>query len=187
MQINWNIDDESVQAHERQIDSAYFNLPRPQGVQVAIESGMLVVSADLVSGGMHVNEWQFMPLPDLHRHTKPNVVRVVHTGPGEAAVHGVALAILLPHVVRWNSAAAAPGYADLLGDTVNPGGAGDRLAARLRTLADRAGLPARLQSEGVTLDNLPQLADDAARQWTGSFNPRPFAASDAMEIYRCAF
>ena len=101
--------------------------------------------------------------------------------------HGVALAILLPHVVRWNSAAAAPGYADLLGDTVDAGGAGARLAARLRALADRAGLPARLRSEGVTLDDLPQLADDAARQWTGSFNPRPFAASDAMEIYRCAF
>ena len=101
--------------------------------------------------------------------------------------HGVALAILLPHVVRWNSAAAATGYAGLLGDTLDAGGAGDRLAARLRTLADRAGLPARLRSEGVTLDDLPQLADDAARQWTGSFNPRPFAASDAMEIYRCAF
>ncbi len=101
--------------------------------------------------------------------------------------HGVALAMLLPHVVRWNSAAAAPGYAGLLGDGLNAGGAGDRLAVRLRRLADRAGLPARLRSEGVAQDDLPQLADDAASQWTGSFNPRPFVASDALEVYQCAF
>ena len=101
--------------------------------------------------------------------------------------HGVALAMLLPHVVRWNSAAAAPGYAGLLGDGLDAGGAGDRLAVRLRRLADRAGLPARLRSEGVAQDDLPQLADDAASQWTGSFNPRPFVASDALEVYQCAF
>ena len=103
--------------------------------------------------------------------------------------HGVALAIVLPHVVRWNGIEAAPIYSRLLGDPPNPNGddAARRLAARLRHLADRAGLPSQLSTEGVRETDLPQLADDAAVQWTGSFNPRPFTAADALEIYRCAF
>jgi alcohol dehydrogenase len=110
--------------------------------------------------------------------------------------HGVALAILLPHVVRWNSAAAAPLYRRLLtvGDVTDSTDAvagdddpGERLATRLRTLANHAGLPARLRAEGVDSDDLAGLADDAAHQWTGTFNPRPLTAADALEVYRCAF
>jgi alcohol dehydrogenase len=103
--------------------------------------------------------------------------------------HGAALAIVLPHVVRWNGIEAAPIYSRLLGDTPNPDGddAAHRLAARLRHLADRARLPSQLSTEGVRETDLPQLADDAAVEWTGSFNPRPFTAADALEIYRCAF
>ena len=109
--------------------------------------------------------------------------------------HGAALAIVLPHVTRWNGRDAAPVYSRLLGDTHNGGGSAgpgigdpaDRLAARLRYLADRAGLPSRLGTQGVTEPDLPGLADDAALQWTGTFNPRPFSAADALEIYRCAF
>ena len=98
--------------------------------------------------------------------------------------HGVALAILLPHVVRWNSATAAPLYRRWLAPI---GEAGERLALRLRALASHAGLPDRLRAEGVLPDHLPQLADDATRQWTGTFNPRPFTATGALEVYRCAF
>ncbi len=101
--------------------------------------------------------------------------------------HGVALAILLPHVVRWNGAVAESGYRALLGGGPVPGTSGERLATRLRALADAAGLPACLQVEGVMEDGLPQLAHEAAQQWTGTFNPRPFTATDALEIYRCAF
>ena len=103
--------------------------------------------------------------------------------------HGVALAIVLPHVVRWNSVAVAPLYRELLatgGDT-GVDDPGERLAARLDTLASHAGLPNRLRTEGVVLDDLPQLADDATRQWTGTFNPRPLTTTEALEVYRCAF
>ena len=103
--------------------------------------------------------------------------------------HGVALAILLPHVVRWNSATAAPLYRRLLPPIgeAGDGDPGEQLATRLRALAGHAGLPDRLRTEGVDPDDLPQLADDAARQWTGTFNPRPLTTPDALEIYRCAF
>jgi hypothetical protein len=33
---------------------------------------------------------------------------------------------------------------------------------------------------------LPRLAEDAGTQWTGKFNPRPFNAAGALEIYRLA-
>ena len=102
--------------------------------------------------------------------------------------HGVALAILLPHVVRWNSAAAAPLYRRLLPPIDDAGGdPGERLSTRLRALASHAGLPDRLRTKGVDPADLPQLADDAAGQWTGTFNPRPLTAVDALEVYRCAF
>jgi alcohol dehydrogenase len=106
--------------------------------------------------------------------------------------HGVALAILLPHVVRWNSAAAAPLYRRLLQaiDATHDerdGDPGELLATHLRALANHAGLPDRLRTEGVSLDDLPHLADDAARQWTGTFNPRPLTVTDAREVYQCAF
>ena len=31
------------------------------------------------------------------------------------------------------------------------------------------------------------LADDATRQWTGKFNPRPLQAGDFVSLYRRAF
>ena len=66
--------------------------------------------------------------------------------------HGIAISLLLPHVVRWNAAAARDGYAELCGDrgrprrAATPAGA---LADRLEELAVRAGLPRRLRSVGV--------------------------------------
>ena len=102
--------------------------------------------------------------------------------------HGVALAILLPHIVRWNSA-TAPLYRRLVPPMGDAGGGdpGEWLAARLRALGRHAGLPDRLRTEGVDSADLPQLADDAAGQWTGTFNPRPLTAVDALEVYRCAY
>ena len=103
--------------------------------------------------------------------------------------HGVALAILLPHVVRWNGAASAPLYRRLLPPTDEARGdePGQRLAARLGALASHAGLPDRLRTEGVDPADLPQLAEAAAGQWTGTFNPKPLTDVDALEVYRCAF
>jgi alcohol dehydrogenase len=104
-------------------------------------------------------------------------------------VHGVAIALLLPHVVRWNGGTAGPLYAELLraagrdaGD--DPAGA---LADRLEALAIHAGIPRGLRAAGVPRDHLPALAAQAAEQWTGRFNPRPFDASGALELYQGAY
>jgi alcohol dehydrogenase len=92
-------------------------------------------------------------------------------------IHGHAIAILLPHVVRWNSTTMAERYRELHSD----------LPARLSDLARSAGLPATLRDAGAGEPDVAGLADDASKQWTGKFNPRPFDAAGALEIYRCAF
>ena len=95
--------------------------------------------------------------------------------------HGEAIAILLPHVVRWNSGVAGDLYA-ALGDMP-----ADALAARLDQLATAGGLPKRLRDAGASIEDLPDLARDAGEQWTGTFNPRPFDSAGASEVYTCAF
>lgn len=92
--------------------------------------------------------------------------------------HGVAIAALLAHVVRWNWSAAAPLYADLDGPD---------LPARLAEMAAAAGLPTRLRDLGVPAEALPALAEEAAAQWTGRFNPRTFEAAGALEIYQAGY
>jgi len=103
--------------------------------------------------------------------------------------HGVAIALLLPHVVRWNGAVAAERYAELLAATgrrVPATEAPVALAARLEELARLAGLPRRLSEVGVAEAELPALAALAAQQWTGRYNPRPFDGAAAQELYRAA-
>ena len=103
--------------------------------------------------------------------------------------HGVAIGLLLPHVVRWNAPAAAAGYAELLRAVGREPGAdpADRLAGRLEELAVRAGLPRGLQSQGVAQADLAALAEEAALQWTGRHNPRAFDREGALALYREAY
>jgi alcohol dehydrogenase len=101
-------------------------------------------------------------------------------------IHGHAVALMLPHVVRFNAGVAGERYAELLRAAGHDPGpdAGARLAARLEALAVRAGLPRGLRTVGATPDDVPALARHAARQWTGRFNPRPFGEQDAVGLYR---
>jgi alcohol dehydrogenase len=102
-------------------------------------------------------------------------------------IHGVAIAMLLPHVVRWNGAVSSERYADLLAiarlDAANPG---ESLALRLEELAEAGNLSTRVSAIGVVDGDLGLLAEEAAGQWTGRFNPRAFGAAEALEIYRSA-
>jgi alcohol dehydrogenase len=98
--------------------------------------------------------------------------------------HGLALSTVLPHVVRWNAPAVADRYALLASAADEPA---ERLARDLEALALAGGLGGRLRDRGVTADALPELAQLAAAQWTGTFNPRPFDAAGAQEIYSAAF
>ena len=106
--------------------------------------------------------------------------------------HGAAIAMLLPTVVRWNANIGVVDYCNLLSWSTIAGRnnhmtPGEELARRLEELAEAGGLRANLRSAGVSESDLPELAADAAEQWTGTFNPRPLGVEGAMEIYRCAY
>lgn len=102
--------------------------------------------------------------------------------------HGMAIAVMLPHVVRWNGEVVGEQYAQLLrlSGRVFLEDPGEGLASRLEQLARAGGLPSTLREIGARPEDIPALAADAATQWTGTHNPRPFTAQDAEQLYRLA-
>jgi len=110
-------------------------------------------------------------------------------------VHGHAVGMMLSHVVRFNAAepSARSLYAQLavaaglLEPSASAEAAVAALAGRLEGLLDLARLPRSLSACGVTREALPQLAAEAAKQWTAGFNPRRIEASDFAQLYHAAF
>jgi alcohol dehydrogenase len=96
-------------------------------------------------------------------------------------VHGVAVGVMLPHVIEFNSQdeSAAATYGQLL-----PSGS---LAARVHELLIAAGLPATLPECGVTRDALPRLAAGAVKQWTAQFNPVTVDEAAFLRLYERAW
>jgi alcohol dehydrogenase len=103
--------------------------------------------------------------------------------------HGAAIAMMLPSVVRWNGPVAAQRYAELLllSQAAASSDPSEALAERLEQLARAGGLKRSLSDTGIAREDLGVLAADAAQQWTGTFNPRPFDINGAMEVYERAF
>lgn len=106
------------------------------------------------------------------------------------AAHGIAIARMLPSVVRWNGSAVNSLYGELLRSSNNRFDGNDpskAMASRLEQLIEAGGLSGSLGQLGIDEADLSVLAAEAAGQWTGRFNPRPFSAIEALEVYRCAF
>jgi alcohol dehydrogenase len=104
-------------------------------------------------------------------------------------VHGQAIGILLPHVVRFNAQVVGDVYRELELERAVPhngGGIQEALAMRLEALYAASGLPVRLRDYGVEEEALGELAADAKKQWTAQFNPRAVEEDDFAEFYRCA-
>jgi alcohol dehydrogenase len=106
-------------------------------------------------------------------------------------VHGQAVGMMLPHVVRFNAQipAAREGYRELLtsaGMAQNGSASPETLAEKLESLLDSAGMPPSLAACGVTREAVPELAREAATQWTAQFNPRPILAPDFEALYQAA-
>lgn len=93
--------------------------------------------------------------------------------------HGVAVALMLPHVIRFNSTVVGDAYRELYPD-------GD-LANRITTLKQIGNLPNRLPDYPVQYaigtTDIPTLAKEAATQWTAQFNPRSLNIKDFMKLY----
>jgi maleylacetate reductase len=97
--------------------------------------------------------------------------------------HGLANAVLLPYVMRFNADTVA-GEMDAigvaLGDRSDPAGAVERLL-------DRIGLPARLSETGVAIDDLELVAATAKANRNVAANPKPVSEEDILAILREAW
>ncbi len=112
--------------------------------------------------------------------------------------HGQAVGLMLPHVIRFNATqvpVAADWYAQLWRDAEPHASAPisassppwERLAQFVETMAAKAGLNTQLNQIGISTDDVPKLALDATKQWTGNFNPCSLQESDFRRLYLNAF
>lgn len=94
-------------------------------------------------------------------------------------VHGVAVGLMLPHVIRFNSSSDEQPYESLMTDAKD-------LARRIESMLDAGSLPRRLEQVGANENLIPELAAIAAKQWTATFNPRTVSESEFMQLFRAA-
>ena len=108
--------------------------------------------------------------------------------------HGVANAINLPHVIRFNAAGGddiAERYRDVseaLGAETGGSGAalGESLAEHVTGLTRSLGLPQRLSEVGVPESGIPELVEGAMGDGCTLLNPREPSDEDFAELYRQA-
>ena len=109
--------------------------------------------------------------------------------------HGVAVGLMMPHVIRWNSETVGSLYLDLVqaagwaNEQTTSETAAGQLADGLTELLLLARMPVsiseateRSSSEKVLMG----MAGDAIQQWTGTFNPRKMDLPGFLELYRNA-
>lgn len=97
--------------------------------------------------------------------------------------HGVAVGLMLTHVIQLNSQVVDHLYRDLQRSASEPVSVGERI----RSLREVAGLPTQLREYPISRENLPRLAQEASTQWTAQFNPRPVNESDLLGLYEAAY
>jgi maleylacetate reductase len=96
--------------------------------------------------------------------------------------HGTLNGICLPPVLRFN-ALYAPDAVRRFGDAI---GASEDPASRVEQLAALAG-PRRLAGLGVTEEDLPSLAADAAQRSGNRANPKPASPQEIEQLLREVF
>ena len=102
--------------------------------------------------------------------------------------HGIAGSMMLPHVIRFNSEEVSDLYGGLAQlAQLNGADPIEALIQRILQLIDKCGLPLKLADAGAQHDLIPQLAEEAAKQWTGTFNPRKLTTDDFADLYGQAF
>jgi alcohol dehydrogenase class IV len=94
--------------------------------------------------------------------------------------HGLAVGLMLPHVIRFNAGNGKNPYADL-----HP--SASALSERISDLLDIGSIPKTLREYDIPREKLPALADLAVKQWTAQFNPRPLTERDLLAIYESAY
>lgn len=107
--------------------------------------------------------------------------------------HGEAIGVMLPHVIRFNAEQHGDWYRELVAAVAGrvPGlhssSTSEDLARFVAELVGAAGLVTSLSRRDIGRESFPQLATEAAKQWTGTFNPRPVDAASLRGLYEQAY
>ncbi len=101
--------------------------------------------------------------------------------------HGQAVGLMLPAVICLNGSQHADWYGELLREiepTATDAEAPERLSTMVRQWLLEAGLATSLEELSIAESDIGSLADDALKQWTGTFNPVPLDAGRTGDLYR---
>ena len=104
--------------------------------------------------------------------------------------HGVACAMLLPTVMKFNAPAALPKYVDIakaLGvykDGMTQQEAADAACTEIDNLSSLVGIPTHLSELGITEKDIDALADQAIVDVCTPGNPREVTRDDIVALYK---
>ena len=100
--------------------------------------------------------------------------------------HGLANALLLPHVVSFNEAAAPDRYANVRGLLAPDGGTGEGAGEAIARLNRDIGIEDRLANWGVSEEDFPPLIERALLSDNVQANPREAGEAELTAILRAA-
>lgn len=102
-------------------------------------------------------------------------------------IHGQAVGLMLPAIIAFNARdpLAHERYMEL--SAAADLGPIDEFIAELEVLLDVAKMREGLDKYGIDRAQFPELAREAAKQWTATFNPRSIAAADFEQLYEEVF
>ena len=106
--------------------------------------------------------------------------------------HGLANAVMLPYVLRFNQAGSEAKLAELaraIGEEttgLDLDAAASRFVGRVEGLLGQIGIPPRLSALGVRPDQIDALASDAFADACHQYNPRACTAADLWGLYQQA-
>lgn len=107
--------------------------------------------------------------------------------------HGLANALCLPAVMRFNLEAAAPHYRRLAGlfgaaaDRMTEAEAAERAVVEVESFLDRLGIRRGLRHHGVPRESLPELAAKAYADPCHRTNIRPCTEADLLGLYEASW
>lgn len=107
--------------------------------------------------------------------------------------HGIAKALLLPHVLKFNGEVCPDLYRNMgaafgldMSNTTDEE-AVDKVVEAVRELSLSLGIPQTLKEIGVSKEMIPTLAKQAINDACTPGNPREVTVDDIINIYNAAF
>ena len=107
--------------------------------------------------------------------------------------HGVANAMLLPHVCRYNMIANPQKFADIaefMGENIeglSVMAAAEKAIDSLFALSSEIGIPTSLKEAGIKEEDIQLMSENALKDGNAFSNPRKGNVKEVAEIFKAAF